>query len=71
MRVSVVRQTVVNAPDLQPLRQALDGLDDALIRLLTTRAALSRQAQLAKVRAGRPVLDPEREAEIASAAESA
>jgi chorismate mutase len=54
----------VNATDLQTLRQAIDAADDALIQLLTTRAALSRKAQEAKLQAGLPNLDPAREAAI-------
>ncbi len=54
----------MNPPHLQPLRQAIDGLDDALVTLLACRAELSRQAQDAKTRAGVAVLDVEREAQI-------
>ncbi|MCZ7636700.1 MAG: chorismate mutase [Verrucomicrobia bacterium] len=50
--------------DLQPLRRAIDGLDDALAELLVCRVCLSHQAQALKVQAGLPSLDPGREAEI-------
>lgn len=64
MPVPVVGQTVVSAPDLQPLRRAIDGLDDALAGLLVCRVCLSHQAQALKVQAGLPTLDPGREAAI-------
>ncbi|MCZ7637612.1 MAG: chorismate mutase [Verrucomicrobia bacterium] len=54
----------MSAPDLQPLRRAIDGLDDALTGLLVCRVCLSHQAQALKVQAGLPTLDPGREAEI-------
>ncbi|MCZ7637643.1 MAG: chorismate mutase [Verrucomicrobia bacterium] len=48
----------MSAPDLQPLRRAIDGLDDALTGLLVCRVCLSHQAQALKVQAGLPTLDP-------------
>lgn len=50
--------------DLQTLRQAIDGLDDALVGLLVCRMFLSHQAQALKTRAGLPAFDAAREAEI-------
>ena len=50
--------------DLQTLRRAIDGIDDALANLLATRMCLSHQAQANKTQAGVPVRDEEREAEI-------
>jgi chorismate mutase len=58
----------VSAPtantELLMLRQAIDGLDDALAALLVSRVCLSHQAQTLKARAGLPALDRTRELEI-------
>ena len=64
MRLPVVRKAVVNVPELQPLRHAIDGIDEALAGLLAARVVLSRRAQETKARVGLPVLDRERESEI-------
>ncbi len=49
---------------LEMLRQAIDGLDDALAGLLACRVCLSHQAQALKARVGLPAFDASREAEI-------
>jgi chorismate mutase len=65
MLVPVVRQTLMNPnAELQSLRRAIDGVDEALAGLLATRICLSHQAQEIKSRAGVPVRDPNRETEI-------
>lgn len=68
MRVPVEWQAVVRAPksntDLQMLRHAIDGIDDALAGLLVCRMCLSHQAQALKARAGLPAFDADREDEI-------
>jgi len=55
MPVPVVREARVNAPtanaELLMLRQAIDGLDEALGALLVSRVCLSHQAQALKARA--------------------
>ncbi len=62
------RQALVSVsppnPELAALRQAIDGIDDALGGLLATRVCLSHQAQALKSRAGLPVLDRAREDQI-------
>ena len=50
--------------ELLVLRQAIDGLDDALAALLISRVCLSHQAQTLKARAGLPAFDRAREVEI-------
>jgi chorismate mutase len=65
MFVPVVRQTVMNAnADLQTVRRAIDGIDEALADLLACRICLSHHAQEMKAKAGLPVRDPAREGEI-------
>ena len=46
---------------LQEARRQIDTLDHELIRLLSVRAALVREALVAKNRLGRAVIDPDRE----------
>lgn len=50
--------------ELLMLRQAIDGLDDALAGLLACRVCLSHQAQALKARSGLPAFDRAREVEI-------
>lgn len=68
VRVCLEREARVKAPsanaELLTLRQAIDGMDDALASLLACRACLSHQAQAVKARLGRPALDRARELEI-------
>ncbi len=68
MFVPLVRQAVMSEgsanANLLTLRQAIDGLDDALARLLACRVCLSHQAQALKARVGLPAFDASREAEI-------
>ena len=68
MRVCVERKSLVSVPtvnaELLVLRQAIDGIDDALAALLACRVCLSHQAQALKARAGLPALDRAREVEI-------
>ncbi len=49
--------------DLQEIREKLDGIDAGLVRLLEERLDLSREVAEYKIRAGRPVLDKDREAQ--------
>ena len=68
MLIPLVREALVSAPttnaELLVLRQAIDGLDDALATLLASRVCLSHQAQALKARVGVPALDRVREVEI-------
>jgi chorismate mutase len=68
MLVPVVREARVSAPianaELLALRQAIDGVDDALASLLAYRVCLSHQAQALKARVGLPAVDPARELDI-------
>jgi chorismate mutase len=68
MLVPVVREARVSAPianaELLALRQAIDGVDDALASLLACRVCLSHQAQALKARAGLPAFDRAREVAI-------
>ena len=61
----MVRKARVSGdPELQTVRRAIDGVDDALASLLAARVCLSHQAQAIKSRVGLPVRDEAREAEI-------
>lgn len=66
VRVRVERQAGMRTPQLQNLRQALDGVDDALAGLLVARQRLSRRAMVLKARLGVPALDADRERQITS-----
>jgi hypothetical protein len=64
MQFPVVRQTVMSAnADLQTVRRAIDGIDEALADLLACRICLSHHAQKIKGKAGLPVRDAAREGE--------
>ena len=54
----------MNATELQTLRRAIDGIDDALAGLLACRITLSHQAQALKAQAGLPPIDRTRETDI-------
>jgi len=64
MEPSAVVDRGDGAIELEALRRAIDGVDDALAGLLACRVRLSRQAQATKRRVGFPVFDGNREAEI-------
>lgn len=49
---------------LRALRVRIERTDDRIIALLVQRTALARRVGAAKVRAGLPVLDPAREAQV-------
>lgn len=51
-------------PELESLRQQIQGVDDALIALLVDRVTLARRVGEAKQGAGLPTLDPRREAAV-------
>lgn len=54
----------MKASDLQTLRHAIDGTDEAITALLASRRKLSHQIIALKARDGVPPLDVVREAEI-------
>ena len=66
--VPLVGQTVMNimAPEVEltDVRDAIDGVDQAIATLLAARLRLSRLAIATKAREGVPILDPRREREI-------
>jgi chorismate mutase len=49
---------------LAGLRKRIDALDDALVRLLNTRAACALEIGRLKKQAGLPIYQPSREAEV-------
>lgn len=49
---------------LDGLRRKIDALDEALVRLLNTRAACALEIGRVKKRAGLPIYQPTREAEV-------
>ena len=49
---------------LDDLRSRIDGLDDALVRLLNARAACALEIGRVKRELGIPIYQPEREAEV-------
>jgi chorismate mutase len=50
--------------DLAELRRKIDALDEALVRLLNTRAACALEIGRVKKHAGLPIYQPTREAEV-------
>jgi chorismate mutase len=52
------------SPRLAALRSKIEGTDDAILGLIVKRAELARKIGAAKKRAGLPVLDPAREAQV-------
>ena len=52
------------AARLQEIRAAIDAIDDQLLTLLAARTELALEAGAAKAALGRPVHDPEREAQL-------
>ncbi len=68
VRLPVERKASVSTMGLHAeligFRRAIDGVDEALAGLVASRVCLSHQAQELKVRAGLPVIDPQRELEI-------
>jgi chorismate mutase len=58
-------------PELAELRSAIETLDDALVELVARRLRLSALAGAGKRSAGRPVLDPGREAAVVARAAAA
>jgi chorismate mutase len=63
-RPTMMRDALDEAPeeDLRRTRQAIDELDRGIIDLLSSRAALSRQAAAAKAGLGHAIRDASREA---------
>jgi chorismate mutase len=57
-------------PRLAALRAKIEGTDDAILGLIVKRAELARKIGAAKKRAGLPVLDPAREAQVVRRAAS-
>ena len=55
------------SPQLQEVRDVIDGLDQELLDLLARRMELARRAARAKADLGTPVLDPTREARMLEA----
>lgn len=55
------------SPQLQEVRDVIDGLDRELLDLLARRMELARRAARAKAELGTPVLDPAREARLLEA----
>ena len=53
-----------SADVLHDLRKKIDALDEALVRLLSVRAACALEIGREKVRRGLPVYDPDREAAV-------
>lgn len=58
------------SPQLQEVRDVIDGLDRELLELLGRRMELARRAARAKAELGTPVLDPAREAKLLEARRS-
>src|SRR5437762_2636593 len=56
--------TKANPMNLQTLRQRIDRLDQKLLKLLNTRAALALKVGAIKKKQGRTIFDPKREQEI-------
>lgn len=54
----------VTPPSLTILRAKIERTDDAILRLIGKRAELARKVGAVKQRAGLPMLDPAREAQI-------
>lgn len=52
------------ADGLADLRRKIDALDEALVRLLNTRAACALEIGRVKKQAGLPIYQPSREAEV-------
>jgi chorismate mutase len=52
------------ADGLAELRRKIDALDEALVRLLNTRAACALEIGRVKKRAGLPIYQPTRESEV-------
>jgi len=50
--------------ELRTIREAIDDLDERLIELFSDRLGLAGEARRLKERAGLPLVDPEREAQI-------
>jgi prephenate dehydrogenase len=55
------------SPELADAREAIDGLDRAIVALLARRTELARRAAKAKAQLGRPVLDSAREGKVKEA----
>jgi prephenate dehydrogenase len=55
------------SPELSDAREAIDGLDRAIVALLARRTELARRAAKAKAQLGRPVLDAAREGKVKEA----
>ena len=55
------RQTSMKTSELAALREAIDGVDDAIARLLVARHRLARKAIAVKLAAKLPVYDCSRE----------
>jgi len=51
-------------PDVARVREALDDIDDVIATAVTQRAALTALLQAARVRAGRPRVDLQRERRV-------
>jgi len=56
-------------PELEALRRHIDGLDQELLALLAQRCRLAVDIGQHKARQGRPIRDPQREAELLDARE--
>lgn len=59
-----------DAVALGALRREIEAVDAMIIDALAQRPALAREIRVVKQRAGQPVLDPAREAEVRAAAKA-
>ena len=64
--VAALELTQLGEPgeELSDARDVIDELDDELMELLARRVGVARRAAKAKASVGRPIRDPEREAEL-------